>query len=165
MLVEIDAIVERLVTDLEQRGLLQETLIIFSSDNGGQRLIGEQNKGHFAVGGFRGDKGTIYEGGHRVPLIVKWGQQAFGSSPLPAGSASDALVGIQDLFATLAEMTGVPLAGDQGRDSVSLLPVLMGERQQRAIRWFKKQMRQKITHRMELRGGTSPTAARTGSLY
>ena len=126
MLVEIDVMVERLLLSLEQHGVLQDTLIIFSSDNGAYRSVGEESKGHFANGPFRGDKGTIYEGGHRVPLIIKWGSQGFGSSPHPPGTAIGALVGIQDLFATLAELTGVPLAIDQGRDSFSFLPLLQG---------------------------------------
>ena len=127
MLLETDAIVERLLLDLEQRGLLQDTLVILSSDNGAQRIPAEQRAGHFANGDFRGDKGTIFEGGHRVPLIIKWGQQAFGTSSHPQGTVISALVGVQDLFATLAELVGVRLPADQGRDSVSLLPVLMGK--------------------------------------
>ncbi len=127
MLVELDAIVEQIIGKLEQLDILRDTLIIFTSDNGGVRLGAEQNAGHETSGGLRGDKGTIYEGGHRVPLIVKWGDGAFGSSPLPPGTAIDALVGIQDLYATLAALTGVPLPIDQARDSFNLLPLLMGE--------------------------------------
>jgi len=58
---------------------------------------------------------------------VKWGGRAFGKSTLAPGTAIDALVGIQDLYATLADLMDVPLAIDQGRDSISLLPLLMGE--------------------------------------
>ena len=127
MLVEVDAIVESIVRKLKQLGVLRDTLIIFTSDNGGVRLGAEQRAGHETSGGLRGDKGTIYEGGHRVPLIVKWGDGAFGRSPLPPGSAIDALVGIQDMYATLAALTGTPLPIDQARDSFNLLPLLMGE--------------------------------------
>jgi len=67
MLVETDAIVERLLLDLEQRGLLQDTFVILASDNGAVRLPAEQRVGHFAEGGFRGEKGTIYEGGIECP--------------------------------------------------------------------------------------------------
>ena len=127
MLVELDVVVDNILRKLEQLGLMQDTLVIFSSDNGGVKLTSEARSGHQTSGGFRGDKGTVYEGGHRVPFILKWGPQAFGSSPLPQGSVSNALVGIQDLYATLAEMTGVPVTPDQGRDSFSLLPILMGQ--------------------------------------
>ncbi len=58
---------------------------------------------------------------------MKWGPQAFGTSSLPRGTRINTLVGVQDLFATLAELTGTPVAGDQGRDSFSMLRVLMGE--------------------------------------
>ena len=127
MLVEIDAVVESLLQKLEQLGILEDTLIIFTSDNGGLRRSAEQRAGHDTSGGFRGDKGNIYEGGHRVPLIVKWGQEAFGTSPLPQGTRIDALVGIQDLYATLADLTETPVAADQGRDSFSMLRILMDE--------------------------------------
>ena len=127
MLVEIDAVVDALLRKLEQLGIRQDTLIIFTSDNGGTRLAAEQNAGHQTAGGFRGDKGSIYEGGHRVPLIMKWGPQAFGTSPLQRGTRIGALVGAQDVYATLAELTETPLAGDQGRDSFSMLRALMGQ--------------------------------------
>lgn len=127
MLVELDATVDYVVRKLRQLDLLRDTLIIFTSDNGGVALPKERRAGHETSGGFRGDKGTIYEGGHRVPLIMQWGRGAFGSSPLQPGSAIDRLVGIQDLYATIADLTGVALPADQGRDSVSFLPLLMGE--------------------------------------
>ncbi|MGH8243489.1 MAG: sulfatase-like hydrolase/transferase [Steroidobacteraceae bacterium] len=127
MLVEIDAVVDALLRKLEQLGILQDTLIIFTSDNGGASERIERDAGHHTSGGFRGDKGSIYEGGHRVPLIMKWGSQAFGTSSLPRGTRINTLVGAQDLYATLAELTETPVAGDQGRDSFSMLRVLMGE--------------------------------------
>ncbi len=127
MLVEIDVIVDNIQRKLQQVGELDNTLIIFTSDNGANRLDVEEQAGHFSTGGFRGQKGTVYEGGHRVPLIMKWGPQAFGSSPLPRGTVIDALVGTQDLYATLADLIGIASSSDQGRDSFSLLPLLMGE--------------------------------------
>jgi len=127
MLVEIDVIVDNIQRKLQQVGELDNTLIIFTSDNGANRLDVEEQAGHVSTGGFRGQKGTIYEGGHRVPLIMKWGTQAFGGSPLPQGTVIDALVGTQDLYATLADLIGIASSSDQGRDSFSLLPLLMGE--------------------------------------
>ena len=126
MLVEIDAVVDTLLQKLGQLGILQDTLIIFTSDNGGLKVTSELNAGHQTTGGFRGGKGSVYEGGHRVPLIMKWGQQAFGPSPLPQGTKIDALIGIQDLYATLAELTETPVAADQARDSFSMMRILMG---------------------------------------
>jgi arylsulfatase A-like enzyme len=127
MLIEIDAILDQIIGTLDSRDLLDDTLIIFTSDNGGMFVHKEHNSGHFVSGGFRGDKGTIYEGGHRVPLIIKWGRQSFGTSSLPPGSTIDAFVGVHDLYATLADLTGTRLAAGEGLDSLSLLPILMGE--------------------------------------
>jgi hypothetical protein len=125
--VELDVTVGNIVKKLEQLDLLRDTVIIFVSDNGGVRLPIDQRGGHETSGDLRGDKGTIYEGGHRVPLIVIWGDRAFGTSPLAPGTTIDALVGIQDLYATLAALTGVPLSIEQARDSFNLLPLLMGQ--------------------------------------
>ena len=126
LLVETDAILDTILRDLEQRKQLENTLIIFTSDNGGLRRFDEVNRGHRVSAEFRGDKGTIYEGGHRVPLIIKWGSKSFGESSLPQGSAVGKLVGIHDIYATLAELTGVPLREDEALDSLSFLPILMG---------------------------------------
>jgi len=127
MLVELDVVLDNVILRLEQLGLLENTLIVFTSDNGGSSLYSEINAGHLTSGGFRGDKGTIYEGGHRVPLIMKWGNGAFESSPHPAGTVIDALVAVPDLYATLAALVGVPIGLDEGRDSISFLPVLQGQ--------------------------------------
>lgn len=124
MLVEIDAVLEALTNRLQQLGLLENTLIIFTSDNGGSSLYSEKKAGHLTSGKFRGDKGTIYEGGHRVPMIMKWGTGAAGISSLPAGTVIDSLVAVPDLYSTLAELVGAPVGADQGRDSFSLLPIL-----------------------------------------
>jgi arylsulfatase A-like enzyme len=101
-------------------------LIIFSSDNGALRTAAEMRRGHDANAGLRGDKGTIYEGGHRVPLLVKWGRSGFQGSTRRPGSEVPGLVGVQDIYATLAQLVGVSLNADQGRDSISLLPLLRG---------------------------------------
>jgi len=127
MLVELDVVLDNVILRLEKLGLLQNTLIIFTSDNGGNSLYSEIKAGHLTSGSFRGDKGTIYEGGHRVPLIMKWGSGAFESSPHAAGTVIDALVAVPDLYATLAELVGVPVGADQAHDSISFLPVLKGQ--------------------------------------
>ena len=126
MLVEIDAVVEAVTNKLQSLGLLDNTIIIFSSDNGGQRLPNETSLGHDSNAGLRGDKGTIYEGGHRVPLIIKWGN-GFKNSSLAPGSGVDGLVGVQDVFATLAELFAMPVDSDDARDSISFLPLLLGQ--------------------------------------
>jgi arylsulfatase A len=126
MLVELDVVVEQLLESLKRHGIADDTIVIFTSDNGGNRPANELRAGHDSSAGLRGSKGNIYEGGHRVPLIIKWGDKGFRGSTLNAGSEIDGLVGAQDLFATLAELVGVELQEDQGRDSVSILPLLLG---------------------------------------
>jgi arylsulfatase A len=127
LLVEIDAVLDQILSTLDSRDLLNDTLIIFTSDNGGLRIPEEENNGHFVSGGFRGDKGTIYEGGHRVPLIIKWGPGSFGNSSLAPGSAIDSLVGVHDLYATIAELVGDSMGAGEGLDSLSFLPILMDQ--------------------------------------
>jgi arylsulfatase A-like enzyme len=126
MLREIDLMLKVIQEELSSRGLLDDTLIILTSDNGASRVGNETFLGHDAPGYFRGDKGTIFEGGHRVPLIIKWGDGSNNGSPVAPGSVNDALIGIQDLFTSLARLTGVSTAEDQGRDSFNMLPTILG---------------------------------------
>ena len=81
MVYEVDVLVGKLVEALEQRGLLKNTLILLTSDNGG--LPFERDRGHDAVGGLRGYKSFIFEGGHRVPFIMRWGDGTAAGSRIP----------------------------------------------------------------------------------
>lgn len=130
MLVELDVVVEQLLKSLKKHGIADNTIVIFTSDNGGLTPLQELRRGHDSAGELRGAKGRIYEAGHRVPMIVKWGSKGFGDSRLKAGSEIDGLVGVQDLYATLAELVGVEIPDDQARDSVSILPLLLGSTDQ-----------------------------------
>jgi arylsulfatase A-like enzyme len=76
--------------------------------------------GHDPSAGSRGYKTDLYEGGHRVPFIVRWPGRA------PAGGRSDAILCQADLLATCADLLGVSLPADAGEDSVSMLPLLRG---------------------------------------
>ena len=118
---EIDTVLSILQTELDSRGLLENTLIILTSDNGANRLASEIDRGHDANGGLRGSKGRIFEGGHRVPLIAKWGDGTAAGSPIQPGKVSNVLIGTQDIYATVASLVGVDLAEDQGRDSFNML--------------------------------------------
>lgn len=120
MVLETDLLLAGLMDLLEERGLLDDTLICFTSDNGG--IPEERQLGHDATGGLRGKKGYIFEGGHRVPLLVRW------PGKIPAGAVRHQPVGIHDLVATALELAGVPIPEDQCLDSVSLAPVLLGQR-------------------------------------
>ena len=103
------------------------TLVIFQSDNGGPR--GSNNTEFDANGGLRGNKGTIYEGGIRVPTLMRWPAKIHRSSILKAGTDSHKVIDITDLLPTLCELAGaeIPL----GIDGVSIAPTLTGEGYQR----------------------------------
>lgn len=120
MVMEPDILLGKLMVMLEQRGLLANTVIYFTSDNGG--LPYERNFGHDAVGGLRGKKSFIFEGGHRVPFIVRW------PGKVAAGSVRDQFVCIHDIAPTLVELAGAKVPADQCLDAVSLAPVLLGQR-------------------------------------
>ena len=106
--------------------LIANTIVIFTSDNGAEK------NSDIASGPFRSNKGSCYEGGHRVPFIVSWkdGEIGDGDASKP-GQTSDALIGLCDMFATFAEILGEPLpdlrAGEKGaEDSFSVLSAMRG---------------------------------------
>ncbi len=127
MLLEADVQLGMLVSTLQAHGILEDTLILFTSDNGGLTRGKPGNKllGHNSNAPLRGSKATIWEGGHRIPLIAHWGDGTRTGSTIPPAATSSALVGLQDIFATLAELTGQTLRAQQGLDSQSFLPVLL----------------------------------------
>ncbi len=120
---ELDWMVGELMATLQRLGLDEDTLVIFTSDNGGMFNRGGQTAweaGHRLNGDLLGMKFGAWEGGHRVPLIVRWPGQ------VPAGRVSDALVGNVDFLATLAALVGRELGPGEGVDSVDQLPELLG---------------------------------------
>jgi arylsulfatase A len=116
MNVLVDWCVGQVRDALEQRGILDDTLLIFTSDNGPQR--GEN--GHSSAGPYRGLKNSAFEGGHREPFVARW------PGHVPADAVSDELVCLTDLMATLADLTGEPLPEGAAEDSFSVLPALLG---------------------------------------
>lgn len=116
-LVELDWSVGELMKTLERLKLSENTLVIFSSDNGAY-IIDE--KGHRPNGPWRGEKSQLWEGGHRVPLIARWPGQ------IPPGVSGE-LVSLIDLPATAAALAGVKPAADVAPDSFNLLPTLLGK--------------------------------------
>ena len=128
MLVEADISLGKIMEALKANGELENTLIIFTSDNGGlsRGPIGKSRAGHNSNEGLRGSKAQIYEGGHRVPLIISWG---YGNknSPIRNGSRNSALIGLQDFFATFAELTNQSMDTGDGLDSQSFFKILIGD--------------------------------------
>jgi arylsulfatase A len=120
---ETDALVGRVLEALERSGAADNTLVLFTADNGCAPYIGIsdlEKMGHYPSGPLRGAKADAWEGGHRVPFIVRW------PGKVRAGSVCDQLVQQSDLIATFAEALGARLPDDAGEDSVSLLPLLRG---------------------------------------
>jgi arylsulfatase A len=132
MIVETDLMVGAIVDFLKQKGQLDNTLIVLSSDNG-PVWWGEPEAVVNVAGAengvpFRGMKGAIYEGGHRVPLLARWGDGVSNQSVILPGGRSKALVGLQDLAATFYSLLGRQRPFNQANDSKSLMPVLLGDR-------------------------------------
>ncbi len=121
---QLDHIVGELMADLEKLGIAENTLVIFSSDNGPEVTSVVQMRADHAHDGakpWRGVKRDSWEGGHRVPFIVRWPGQ------VKAGSVSDQLISLTDVMATLAAITDFDLPHQAAEDSFSLLPVLKGQ--------------------------------------
>jgi arylsulfatase A-like enzyme len=122
MVWEVDVVVGKIVDALEARGLMERTLIVVTSDNGGIPTDIDRAAGHDAVGGLRGAKSYIWEGGHRVPFVAHW------PGRVPAGAVRHQLIGTHDFVPTFVELAGGKSEPDQMLDSVSLAPVLLGRR-------------------------------------
>ena len=126
---ETDAAVGRVLETLDEHGLTDNTLVFFTSDNGCAPYIGVvelEAKGHFPSAHFRGYKADIWDGGHRVPFLARW------PGRVRPGSVCGHTICLNDLMATCADLLGVQLPDNAGEDSVSLLPLLLG--QNRAVR-------------------------------
>ncbi|MDH5824449.1 sulfatase-like hydrolase/transferase [Luteimonas sp. RD2P54] len=128
VLYELDLQVGRIVAKLEEEGIADRTLIFFTSDNGAlwPHVAHYGDPAHDNNGPFRDYKASVYEGGHRVPFIARWGDGTAGGSVVPPGTVSDQLIMGQDWVATMYQLTGQDMQEDQALDSVSLLPVLTG---------------------------------------
>jgi arylsulfatase A-like enzyme len=121
---ETDAVIGRVLDTLKRNGVAENTLVFFTSDNGCAPYIGTKEmeaKGHFPSGPLRGYKTDVWEGGHRVPYVVRW------PGVVKPGSVCRQLVHQADVIATLADVLGVKLPDNAGEDSFSLLPLLRGE--------------------------------------
>ena len=148
---ELDFHVGEIMDTLEELNLLDNTLLVFTSDNGStpKDFKGTQNMvlnlaedshdirnkfktakadakamGHVTNGPWHDGKGTPFEGGHRVPFIAHW------PGKIAADSSSDQILCLTDVFATTAELVGASLPDDAAEDSISVLPVLLGKSSQ-----------------------------------
>jgi len=136
---ELDWSVGEILATLERLGLARDTLVLFSSDNGGS--IDDQFRtpewdrvyprgdqaGHRFSGPWRGRKGELHEGGHREPFLARW------PARIQPG-VSDATISLVDLPATFAAMTGQRLSEDSAPDSFNVLPALLDARYGKPVR-------------------------------
>lgn len=130
---EFDFETGRLLDTLDELGLRDSTLVIYTSDNGpwNQPRYTERKKGHPPGSVFWGDagvlrngKGSPYEGGYRLPCIVRW------PGKVPAGRSSDAVFATIDLLPTLATLAGFEVPDDRRIDGIDQTQLLLGERNQ-----------------------------------
>mgnify|MGYP006281388855 CR=1 FL=1 len=126
---EVDWVVGQVMNALERAGIGDNTLLIFTSDNGPERRTPDdegvyhraETTGHYSMGRWRGIKRDAWEGGHREPFVAAW------PNVIPAGTICDQTVGLGDLMATCADILGTELPVNAGEDSVSMLPLLQGQ--------------------------------------
>jgi arylsulfatase A-like enzyme len=120
---ETDDEVGHVLTALQESGLAENTLVIFTSDNGYEHFIGVkdlEDKGHYPSGPLRGYKRDAWEGGHRIPFIVRY------PGVIKPGTVCEQLVNQSDIMATLADLFDYKLTDNEGEDSFSFLKLLKG---------------------------------------
>lgn len=117
--VAIDDVVKKVLDAIDRTGLTENTIVILTSDNGSHWPTSDIEKWkHDANLGWRGQKGDIHEGGHRVPFIVRW------PGHVRKDSTSDQLICLTDLTATMASILGHQLPDDAAEDSFDMMPAL-----------------------------------------
>ena len=131
MVLYLDYIVGTVRDKLQEKGILEDTIFIFASDNGCSGVADYPfltSHGHNPSYIFRGKKTDIYEGGHRIPAIISWpghfGTVSSDGRIGNGGAVCDQMTCLCDLFATFAQILGENLPDNAGEDSISLLPAL-----------------------------------------
>ena len=127
-MIETDHHIGSILKFLDDNNLAKNTMVVFTSDNGPARTYSERAEkyNHHSGGGLRGGKRDLYEGGHRVPFIIRW------PNAITAGSVTHETVCQTDLLATFADIVGTPLKDNEGEDSFSLKPIFSGQELDRA---------------------------------
>ncbi len=120
----VDWCAGQVLAALDKLGIRENTLVFVTSDNGPRK----GSNGHKSAGDFRGFKGDIWEGGHRVPFIVRW------PGRIKPGTRCDEVISLTDMFATFAAMTGTELSNNAGEDSFNFLPALWGKQKNKSNR-------------------------------
>ena len=125
MVTRMDRDVGNIVTEVKKQGLEDDTIFIFTSDNGPlwDRFGGTDTDFFNSNAGMRGRKGSVYEGGIRIPCVIAW------KGHIKPGSTSDRVTGFEDWLPTLLELVGAEAATPKGLDGISFAPTLLGEKQ------------------------------------
>ncbi|MBK1881273.1 arylsulfatase [Luteolibacter pohnpeiensis] len=121
---QTDATIGTVLAALDETGIAEQTLVIVTSDNGCAPMAGVkalEEQGHHPSAQFRGLKSDIWEGGHRLPFVVRW------PGKVAAGSTNPALICLGDFMATCADLLEVKLPDNAAEDSISILPLLLGK--------------------------------------
>ncbi len=145
---EMDHVVGELTKTLERLGVADNTLVMFSSDNGPETLTTVRMRvdhKHDPARPWRGMKRDDWEGGHRVPLIVRW------PGKVKPGSTTGQMVSLTDIMATCAAVVGAGLPDNAAEDSYNFLPVLLGTQGDRPVRRYLLQ--QTISLNLSIRRG------------
>jgi len=127
---QVDFVLGQVVKALRENGLEDNTLVIFTADNGPESIAWDRalKYNHFSMGHFRGLKRDVWEGGHHIPFIVKW------PNHVRAGSVTDEVISQVDIMATISDILDIDLPEKSALDSYSLLPVLQETEYQSPLR-------------------------------
>ncbi|MCC6142682.1 MAG: sulfatase-like hydrolase/transferase [Candidatus Hydrogenedentes bacterium] len=128
--VEVDWAVGEVLQALQRNSLADNTLVVFTSDNGPENFAYKRIRDHqhASMGDWRGLKRDTWEGGHRVPFLARW------PGHIEPNSTSDEVLCLTDIMATAAAITGAPLPETAAEDSYNMLPALIGETRAEPIR-------------------------------
>ncbi len=126
--VQTDDAVGRVLQALDSKGLTENTWVIFTSDNGPEHYAYERVRvaGHRSMGPLRGLKRDLFEGGHRVPMIMRWPNR------IPAGRVTDGLISQIDFYATISKALGMEIPSGEAEDSIDQTRLLFGEESARS---------------------------------
>ena len=145
---ELDYVVGELLDTLDRLGVADNTLVIFSSDNGPETtsvVNMRKDYQHDGARPWRGMKRDQWEGGHRVPLIARW------PGKIKAGSVTTQMTSLTDIMATCGAIVGAELPDNAAEDSYNMLPVLLGRQSNEPVRQYL--MQQTISLALSIRQG------------
>jgi arylsulfatase A len=155
----VDWMVGEIDAALRELGYYEDTIVILTSDNGAPMIYPEDGdtEHHRPNGPYRGQKGDIWDGGHREPLLVRW------PGEIPPGVVRDDLVCLADLYSTILAAAGIAAPVGSGEDSVDVLDILRGGSGERADRADRAVVHHSMSGRFALRMGSWKAEFCTGS--